>query len=201
MSLGSRIRDLLFGRGESTEARAADSEDLLALPGAALTIERRVGYAPTGAAALCFAAADAGGFEETIADLRGVLDATEADAGTTTDWREDGHGYRWLVLADDEQEDLASALQFAAETFAEREFGDELLAALVAFAADDRRAYLVYTFDRGRFYPFAPEGTDERDTAAEFRLQSVLESELPFEDDRSQWFPLWPDRPGAHPWE
>lgn len=199
MSLGSRIRDLLFG-SEAADAHGANSEDLLALPGAAMTLEQRVGYVPTGEAALCFAPADAGGFEETIADLRSVLDATEAEAGTDASWREDDHGYRWLVLADDEQEDVATALHFAAEAFAERDFGDQLLAALVAYADADRRAYLVYTFERGRFYPFAPEGTDARDAATEFRLQSVLAPELPFEDDRSEWFPLWPDEPGGHPW-
>lgn len=206
MSLGSRIRDLLFGGGDGGGGdREPDPDDLLALPGAAMTVESQVGYAPTDEAALCFAAADAGGFEQTLDDLRSVLSATQAEAGTDASWTEDDHGYRWLVLEDEDQTDLATALQFAAEEFRDRDFGDQLLAALVAFAArdgtGDGRAYLVYAFDRGRYYPFAPEGTDERDTAMEFRLQSVLAQELPFEEERSQWFPLWPDEPGAHPWE
>ena len=45
------------------------------------------------------------------------------------------------------------------------------------------------------------EGDHERDNKTEFKLQSVLDGELGIEDDESYWYPLWPDRPGGHPWE
>lgn len=215
MGLFGRLRGIFGGDEPELEP---DPEDLYDLPNAAMTVEQRVGLAATGEAALCFQAADAGGFEDTLADLEAVLEATEEEVGTSASWHEDGHGFRWLVLEDESLEDLATGLVFAAESFEEASYGDNLLAALVAFADPEAvaassgpgaagpagaldLAYLVYAFERGRFYPFVPEGGDDRDAATEFRLQSVLRDEIPFESDRSQWFPLWPDREGDHPWE
>lgn len=206
MALLDRLRGL-FG-GEDDAGSGAHPDDLLALPGAAMAAEAEAGFAPTGEAALCFGASEEASFDETIADLEGVLDATEAEAGTAVDFREGDHGYRWLVLADDEVTDLATTLQFAAETFTERAFGDRLLAALVAFEStggrgddDGQLAYLIYSFQLGRYYPFVPEGSDERDLATEFRLQRTFDEEVHVEGDRSEWYPLWPDRAGEHPWE
>lgn len=194
MGLLDRLRGLVGGNGD--EGRRAVPEDLLDLTGAALTMER-LGYEPTGDAALCFAAPDSG-FDASLDELRSVIDATSARETTV---REDGHGYRWIVLDDESIEGLATALQFAAEEFTDSGFDDRLLAAVTAFDDDGERAYLIYSFERGRFYPFVPTGDRERDVGTEFKLRSVLADDLPIEDDESQWYPLWPDRVGAHPWE
>lgn len=198
MSLLDSIRGL-FGRG-TDDPRESDPEDLLELTGAAITMRDRLGYEGVGEAALCFAAPDAGGFDATIDDLQAVLDRA-AESGTAATFRDDEHGYRWLVVEGVEIESLATALQFAAETFREERFEDQLLAAVAGFERDDRRAYWIYSFPRGRYYPFVPDGDHERDAATEFKLQRVLADDLPIEDDRSEWYPLWPDRAGAHPWE
>jgi len=201
MGLFDRFTDL-FGDTDEPE-RAPDPEDLLALSGAALTLEASVGYEPTGDAALCFSEPGDDAFELTIDDLRGVLAATETETGAEFAFDEDDHGYRWVVLTDDTVESLASSLQFAASTFVEHEYERHLLATVIAFERDDTDAYLIYSFDRGTFYPFVPDSTTdrERDTPTEFRLRSVLDGELPIEPDESQWFPLWPDRPRNRPWE
>lgn len=54
-----------------------------------------------------------------------------------------------------------------------------------------RRAYLVYLYKRGTFYPFCPAGGEQRDNELELRLRGVLEGELAVEADLARWFPLW----------
>ena len=71
-----------------------------------------------------------------------------------------------------------------------------------AFAGGDTaRAYWIYSFRRGAYYPFAPRGGTERDHGLEFKLRSVLEGELDVEADEAYWYPLWPDAEGGHPWD
>ncbi|MFB6220850.1 MAG: hypothetical protein ABEH90_05365, partial [Halolamina sp.] len=100
-----------------------------------------------------------------------------------------------------------TSVHFAADEFVEQGFGSRLLAAVFGFeraegGADQSapRAYWVYSFRRGAYYPFCPVGDQERDNQTEFKLQAVLGDELDIEDDESYWHPLWPDTPGGHPW-
>lgn len=194
MGLLDRLRTMIKTDRTQRQSDTADPEDLLTMSSAALTMAE-LGYDPVNEAALCFQAAD--GFNTTLADLQSVVDATSQDNSTV---REDDHGYRWLIIHDAEIESLASALQFAAMTFQDKGTEEELLAAVFGFQ-NDKHAYWIYRFDRGTFYPFVPDGTDEQDMGEAFKLQSVLAEELPIEEDKSEWYPLWPDRPGAHPWE
>jgi hypothetical protein len=82
----------------------------------------------------------------------------------------------------------------------EQGFGSRLLAALFSFSRDGQRAYWIYSFRRGKFYPFAPKGGTERDSTVEFKLESVLGGELELESDKAYWYPLWPDAGDEHPW-
>lgn len=191
----------LFGDDDSAPEPSTKPEILFKLSGAALTMKDDLGYEPTSHAALVFAAPDADHFETTLDDLKSVLDASEADVGTRSRFLEDDHGYRWIVIEDDSVEELVTTLRFASETLVERNYDEHLLAALLSFERRDRQAYWIYSFERGTFYPFVPDGERERDTATEFRLRSVLEPELPVEPEESEWYPLWPDQPGQHPWE
>lgn len=203
MSLFDRIRSLFEDEEEPRYESGPEPSNLFDLSGAALTMEDTLGYEPTGHAALCFSAPDDEDFDVTLEDLKAVLEASEADEGIRSRFTEDDHGYRWVVLEDDSVEDLVTNLQFAAETFVDRHYDEHLLAALLSFRRDERRAYWIYVFDRGTFYPFVPEPDEdrERDTPTEFRLQSVLEDDLEIEPDETHWYPLWPDRPGNHPWD
>jgi hypothetical protein len=58
-------------------------------------------------------------------------------------------------------------------------------------SAVHRPLYLVYLAKQGTFYPFAPSGTEQRDTELELRIRSVVEHDLPIEADLSRWFPIW----------
>ena len=110
---------------------------------------------------------------------------------------EDAYGYRWLLLDDDDVEDLVNRVHLVNSLLVENGWGPQLLCSVFGVVpgpdADSsaRPFYLVYLFKRGTFYPFAPVGKERRDNELELRVRSLLGSDLPVEADLSRWFPLW----------
>jgi len=203
MGLLDTIRAVLGTNAEADATRDADPEDLFGMSTAYLTMEADLGFESMGRAALCFSGVDSTDFAETVGDVETILRAGEEETGTTFDVREDSHGWEWVVLRDDDPEDLVTSVHFAADEFRERGYGSRLLAAVFGFERADGgdRAYWIYSFRRGAYYPFAPGRDRERNQRLEFKLESVLDGELDVEDDESYWYPMWPDSDGGHPWE
>ena len=203
MGLLDGLKSALGLKAEADATRDADPEDLFGMSTAYLTMEAELGFPPSGVAALCFADVDSTGFSDAVGEVEAILEAGEVETGTEARFTSDDHGYEWVVLADDDFEDLVTSIHFAADTFIERGYGSRLLAAVFSFErdGDGQRAYWVYSFRRGAYYPFAPSGDHERDNSVEFKLQSVLDGELSIEPDKEYWYPLWPDGPRGHPWE
>jgi len=212
MGLLDGLKSVLGMKAETDAAREADPEDLFGMSTAYLTMEADLGFPPAGVAALCFTDVDSTDFADAVAEVENILEAGKVETGTEARFLGDDYGYEWVVLADDDFEDLVTSIHFAADTFIERGYGSRLLAALFGFERDGpgrsggradagRHVYWVYSFRRGAYYPFAPGGDHERDESVEFKLESVLDGELDVEGDKEYWYPLWPDRPGGHPWE
>ena len=205
MGLLDGLKSVLGVKAEADATRDADPDDLFGMSTAYITMEADLGYEPTGEAALCFADVDSTDFQDAIDEVESILDAGMVETGTRATFETDDHGYQWVVLHDDDFEDLLTSIHFAADTLVERRYGSRLLAALFAFedARENQTVYWVYSFRRGAYYPFAPDPHDshERNTSAEFKLDSNLSDEITVEDDKEYWYPLWPDRPGYHPWE
>lgn len=207
MGVLDSLRQALGLAAETDATREADAEALFDLSTGYVTMEAELDYAPADEAALCFSGVDSTAFNDARAEVDAVLSAGEAETGTVFEFRTDAHGYDWIVFADDDFEDLVTSVHFAAETMREAGFGSRLLAAVFAFETPDRSsdasdyptAYWIYSFRRGRFYPFVPVGGHERDSSIEFKLDAVLDGELAVEDDKSYWYPLWPEA-DAHPW-
>ncbi|WP_435063348.1 PspA-associated protein PspAB [Halobaculum sp. EA56] len=203
MGILDTLRSVLGVRAEADAASDADPEDLFGMSTAYVTMEADLGFRSVGEAALCFSSVDSTDFAATVDAVEAILDAGEEETGTEFRRHEDDHGYHWVVLADDDPEDLVTSVHFAADEFVERGYGSRLLAAVFGFEGtrdDDRRAYWIYSFRRGAYYPFAPKDTSERDNKLEFKLESVLDGELDLEPEKEYWYPLWPDRPEGHPW-
>jgi len=205
MGLLSSVRQLLGISAETAATRDADPEDLFEMSTATLTMEANLGFVSTDKAALCFADVDSTEFHDAVTEVNEIL--TVGESGTVADFREDEHGYQWIVLEATEFDDLVTGVHFASDTLIEHRYGSRLQAAVFAFEATDRAgadtgapAYWIYSFRRGNFYPFIPDGQRSRDQASEMKLRSVLEAELTIEDDREYWYPLWPDEPGGRPW-
>ncbi|MFC4405079.1 PspA-associated protein PspAB [Haloarchaeobius iranensis] len=201
MGLFDSIREMLGTRAEADAASDADPEDLFGMSTAYITMATELGYSSTGDAALCFSGVDSTDFADAVREVEDILHAGSEETGTDFDLREDDHGYQWVVLHDDDPEDLVTSIHFAADTFIERDYGSRLLAAVFGFSNDDRTAYWIYSFRRGAYYPFVPRSGQERDDALEFKLESNLDGELDIENDKQYWYPLWPSSRGTHPWE
>ncbi|MFC6827018.1 PspA-associated protein PspAB [Halopelagius fulvigenes] len=201
MGLFDSIRSVLGISAEADATRDADPEDLFGMSTAYLTMEADLGYDSVGAAALCFSSVDSTDFERTVEEVEAILGAGEEETGTTFEVREDSHGWEWVVLRDDDPEDLVTSVHFAADEFIERGYGSRLLVAVFGFEKDGQRAYWVYSFRRGAYYPFAPKRGKEQNERVLMKLESVLDGELELEPDKEYWYPMWPDRPGGHPWE
>lgn len=208
MGLFDSVKAALGIRAEADATRDADPEDLFGMSTAYVTMYADLDFESVGEAALCFSSVDSTDFSDTVEEVEDMLHAGEEETGTSFSFHEDGHGYHWVVLRDGDEEDLVTSIHFAADTFVERGYGSRLLAAVFGFTRADvaaggtgDRAYWVYSFRRGAYYPFVPAGERERDERTEFKLRSVLDGELDVEDDEAYWYPLWPDRPGGHPWE
>ena len=202
MGLLDGIREALGLRASADATREADPDDLFQLSAASVTMEVDLDYEPADVAGLCFSAMDSTDFRDALADVEAVL---EGDGWSSI--HEDDHGYTWAVAERSGFEELVTDLYVAADTLADRGYGARLLAAVFAFEPIDgegdegRNVYWIYSFRRGSFYPFAPTGTDSRDSSTEVKMQSVLEVDLDIEEDTSYWYPLWSDREGGHPWD
>jgi len=205
VGLVDAIKRTLGMKAEADAARPADADALFGMSTAYVTMEANLEYVPTNDAALCFGDVDSTDFHAAVDEVEAILDVGREETGTRVDFDTDDYGYRWIVLDDPQFEDLVTAIHFAADTLIEAGYGARLLAAVFAFehARDGHPAYWVYSFRRGAYYPFAPDEheANERDKQVEFKLESALDGELDVEADKGYWYPLWPDRPGFHPWE
>ncbi|HUY21727.1 MAG TPA: hypothetical protein VMV22_05250 [Acidimicrobiales bacterium] len=142
--------------------------------------------------------------------------APTGSAGTAVAVRHvgDKFGYRWIVLEASAVDDLVTRVHMVHSSLQDAGWSTQLLCSVFGFvpgpdgagstgdtgapdaaapadAAITRPVYLVYLAKQGSFYPFAPEGEDQRDSELELRLRSVLGDDLPIEADLSRWFPIW----------
>ena len=201
MGLLDGLRAILGSRAETDAGRDADPDDLFGMSTAYLTMEADLGYESLDVGALCFSGVDSSDFRDAVDEVEAILEAGQEETGTEFSVTSDDHGYHWVVLADDDPEDLITSMHFAADTFIEHGYGSRLLAAVFAYRNRDGPAYWIYSFRRGRFYPFVPQADRERDQSAEFSLESALDGELEIESEKEYWYPLWPSEGGTHPWE
>jgi hypothetical protein len=186
-----KFLDALLGRSKPKQAKL---DALFGVTGAAITLEAAAGMRPTGQAAVCFKPASGQGFAAASEELQGLLELAVKEAGSTLRITDDSYGYRWVVLADPEVEDLVTAVHMVNSTLEQYGFGPQLLCSVFGFTeggGSGRRFYLVYLYKRGTFYPFAPLGGERRDNELELRVKATLAGDLPIEPELSRWFALW----------
>lgn len=182
------LRDVLTGRRGLKKAKR---EALFALPSAAVTMEVELGLKPAGVAAVVFKPLSAGEFVRAENELQELLDVAARESSSKLERRSDDYGYEWLIVRDDQFEDLVTTVHLIASELAERGFSEQLLAAVFRFEGGKGPLYWIYGYKRGAFWPFVPTGERERDNAEELELKAKLEKELPIEPDISMWFALF----------
>jgi hypothetical protein len=106
--------------------------------------------------------------------------------------RGDEFGFEWLIVRDNDFEELVAGVHLVASELVAHGFGEQLLAAAFKFKGGEHPVYFIYGFKRGAYWPFVPKGDGkERDNAEELELKAKLEKELPIEQDLSRWLALF----------
>ncbi|MFB7171915.1 hypothetical protein ACFCYM_13945 [Streptomyces sp. NPDC056254] len=183
--------DVLFGRSKPVRP---DLDQLFGLPSSAITLQAAIGFTPTGAGSVCFAAIEGGAFAQVQQEVRDLLDADTERGGPPVEFSRDTYGYSWLISRRDPNElpALVSDLHAVNTALEDSGFGPQLLCSLVTFQdAELRPLALVYLYKRGTFYPFAPLPGNRRDNPLELQVKAVLKDDLRIEHDLTRWFPLW----------
>jgi hypothetical protein len=183
------LGNILFGRRRLKEA---STEKLFALSTARITLETELGLRPAGAAALCFKPLSAGEFVRAENEMQELLEVAARSSDSRIRRRSDNYGFEWVIIEDEDFEDLVTTVHLVTSELQARGFGPQLLASIFRFEGAKHPVYFVYGYKRGAFWPFVPTGKDqERDNAEELELKAKLERELPIEEDLSRWFGLF----------
>ena len=182
--------DTVFGRTKQVQPKL---DNLFALPTAALTLRTGLDLVPSGHAGLCFKAGSGESEVNSDADIMSLLNfEAGADAATIAT---DDLGFKWLLLTNEDLDELVTRLHSANETLVEHGLGPRLLCAVFGFSPvrppGEGSVKMVYLFKQGSWYPFAPIAAQDRNNELELRIRSFLGTDLPIEKDLSRWMALW----------
>jgi hypothetical protein len=182
--------DVLRGK---RELKQPAPDRLFAMSTAYVKMDLELGLKSSGKAAIVFQPLATADFDGIVKEMEEVVRGTGEDTGTTLERTDDEHGYRWMILSDDEFEDLVVGVNGVSTAIQGGGYGDRVLAAVFAFRDErSRPLYWIYNYKRGAFYPFVPSsGEQQRDNEAELRLRAQIGADLPVEPELERWFPLW----------
>ncbi|HEY2637227.1 MAG TPA: hypothetical protein VGI54_07565 [Solirubrobacteraceae bacterium] len=182
--------DVVLGR---RKVKGPAPDRLFAVATAQITLTENLGLKPSGEAAIVFQPLATADFKAIVTDMEEVVSGTADDAGTKLEARDDEYGYRWMILSDDDFEDLVVGINAVSGALVAGGYGERVLCAVFAFKRDaGGRVYWIYNYKRGTFYPFVPApGEQQRDSEEELRLKAQIGPELPVEAELERWFPLW----------
>jgi hypothetical protein len=182
--------DILRGR---RELKQPAPDRLFAMTTAYVKLETELNQRSSGKSAIVFQPLATADFDGIVRDMEEVLQGTGSDTGTTIARNDDEFGYRWMVLADPDFDDLVVGLNAVSTALQAGGYGDRILCAVFAFRDErDQPLYWIYNFKRGSFYPFVPAGGgQQRDNERELRLKAQIGADLPVEAELERWFPLW----------
>ena len=182
--------DSLLGR---SKVKGPAPDRLFAITTAAIALDAGPGIRPRGAAAIVFQPLATGDFAQIVSEMEEVVRGTGEETGTTLDTSDDTYGYRWMVLRDDDVDDLAVGINAVSDALDVGGYGNRVLCAVFAFqTSDGRPVYFIYNYKRGTWYPFVPAGGEQqRSTERELQIKAATGAGLPFEAELERWFPLW----------
>jgi hypothetical protein len=182
------LRDVLFGKKKLEEPH---DDRLFALTTAAVTLDTELGLKTAGVGAIAFKPQSSGEFRSAFDDIDKLVDAVAAQGDSKIERKTDEYGYDWIIVHDDQLEDLVGAAHTLAAEMTAQGFGSQLLGAAFRFEGGEHPVYWIYGFKRGTFWPFVPIGDQKRDNATELELKAKLENELPVEQDLTRWLALF----------
>ncbi|NQW18977.1 MAG: hypothetical protein HQ478_16010 [Chloroflexi bacterium] len=159
---------------------------------------------PSRRAGILFRPDENNGFLTTLErELIHILNEGEGATKTASRIEDDDHGTRWVVLDDGNFEDLVSSVYTIGNAMTHNDAAQLRIAAVFEFyrsgssSGEDDWApgsvgYWVYRYDRQRFYPFVPEGDEERNRPAETQISQMMRSaNISVEKEVEEWRPIW----------
>ena len=179
---------MLFGRKKLAEPK---DDRLFGLTTAAVTLDTELRLKTAGVAAIAFKPQSSGEFRSAFDDIDQLVEAVAQSSGSQIERKSDEFGFDWIVVRDEQLEDLVGAVHTVASEMTAKGFGAQLLAADFKFDGGAHPVYWIYGFKRGAFWPFVPVGDNKRDNATELELKAKLEHELPIEQDLTRWLALF----------
>jgi hypothetical protein len=187
-----KLFDALLGRVKPAPSK---TDPLFSISTAYITLETKLDIQPAGTAGISFKIVPSTTFERLKRYLEELLQLARRETATEFEMVKDEFGFLWIVLSDDDFEDLVTTLHLVSDTLIENEFGDQLLSSVFKFEKEEQDIYLIYNYKTGKFYPFIPVSSKgkakERDEQYELKLGSLLEAELPVEKNIEIWYPMW----------
>jgi PspA associated protein B len=177
--------DSLLGR---TKGIAPKVDGLFSMATVYITLSTEFSLSPTGKAGICFKPVESGGFAQVENEIVELLKISE----TAFEIKQDEFGYAWVIVSDVQFENVVSDIHAVSSTLIDGGYGEQVLCAVFPFR-NQKNVFWIYSYKRGKFYPFVPVEPKQRtrDYAYEFRLRSVLQRELPIEQELERWYPLW----------
>jgi hypothetical protein len=179
--------------GKRKVAGPAKTDRLFAMTTASITLDAEHGIVTTGKGAIVFQPLATGDFQQIVTEMEELVRGTGEETGTTLSTEDDTYGYRWMVFADPDIDDLVVGVNAVSDALAVGGYADRVLCAVFAFKdAQGKALYFIYNYKRGSWYPFVPAGgAQQRSTEQELQLKAKLTRELPIEPELERWFPLW----------
>src|SRR3954451_7088809 len=114
--------DALLGRRKV--AGPAKQDRLFAISTAYVTLQTSFDVRPRGVAGLVFQPLATGDFAQIVRDMEAVVRATGEETGTKLETKDDQFGYRWMILRDDDVEDLVVGVNAGAEALQSGGYGE-----------------------------------------------------------------------------
>ena len=133
----------LFGRRKRVASVARDR--LFALSTARVTLEVELGLRTAGVGAVVYKPMSAGEFARAASDVEQLLDAVAVEAGSKIERKSDSFGFEWLIIRDNDLEDLVTGANPSLPS-SNAGFGPQLLAAPFRFSGGKNPVYFVYGF-------------------------------------------------------
>ena len=183
-----RLLDILFGRTKPVKSK---TEKLFAISTAQVSLEMKLELRPAGMAGIVFRPVKASSFSRANQELQDILELSARDTESRVRQVDDNFGFRWIIIEDEQFEDLVATLHMVSLTLGDQGYADQLLAAVFRFNGAQGAVYWIYNYKRGAFYPFVPVGNRQRDNATELHLQAVMDRELPIDPALEAWYALW----------
>ena len=182
--------DALLGK---RKVKGPAPDRLFAISTAYVGLDAQQGIKTRGVAGIVFQPLATGDFRQIVDDMTEILSGTGSEMGSSVETKDDEFGYRWMILRDDELEDLAVGINAVSDALEINGYKDRVLCAVFAFKdSTGKPLYLIYNYKRGSWYPFVPDpGDKQRNTERELQVKAILGAELPLEPELDRWFPLW----------